>query len=382
MTTTDDRAPAAPGDLRLPPCPLPRPGDPVAWYEGRVLRHGTLLGSTYDGRPYIKGNDGLDNPLPGFDRIRIEDPEHPVAPMWRSLPPGGLICKPTDQERACLHKYADQTVPGGATPYRVSHEIWMRGFEVFLSGSQVRQNMAGDGGIGSELVTTMPPNRLRQMIVDMYGAAQTDGGDEAEIDAGELAAQAGRVRIGGQESSSDPYMTVRAFRSNPPGTLTSIYGASFKLDMDFGDFACNALYYDLENKVFIDPSGHGLHDAAACCLRPVLDKDRQPPEYLAYVGLAVLRQYLLHYTLCAGSENMLLSFIAEGLPSMDSFGLKAALQAEVIDRVRSDPIGRGYSAKEIMDGMESFFAKFHRKDLWDKYVFPQLGGLDLGGSRP
>jgi hypothetical protein len=368
--------------LRLPPCPLPRPGDCVAWYEARVLRRGTLLGSTYDCRPYISGSDGLTNPVPGFDRVRVEDPEHPVGPMWRSLPSDGIIAKASEQECALLREFADRIVPGGATPYKLAHEIWMRGFEVFLAGPHVRENLAGEGGTGAELVTTMPPGRLRQMIVDMYGVAQTDGAEAARIDTGWLAARAGQVRVGGQEGTTDPYTIVRAFRYNQPGTPNSIYGASFERDMAYGDFSCNALYYDLENEVFVDPSGHGLEDAAACCLRPVLEVDCQTPEYLAYVGLRILRQYLLHYTLCPGYEETLLALLSEGLPAMKSLELRAALQAEVIDHVRSDPEGRDYSDEEIMDGMEDFFTKFHIKDLWDKYIFPCLGDLKLEGSGP
>lgn len=384
MATTDERAIVAAAALDPPRCLFPRPGDSVVWYEGGVLRHGELLGSTYDGRPYIKGSDGLTNPVPGFDRIRLDDPRHPVEPMWQALPSGGLICKPTASERASMRRLADQTVPGGATPRKLADEIWLRGFEVFMAGPQVRLNLAGSHGKGAELVTAMPPDRLRQMIVDMYGEAHSDArGDArggARIDAGELSARAGRVRVGGQPGTSDPFTTVRGFRSNRPGTLISVYGASFAEDMRYGDFACNAVYYDLRNEVFIDPSGHGLEDAAASCLRPVLDENDQTPQTLAYVGLNVLAQYLLRFKLHAGSESKLLGFLADGLATLDSTQRIAALQAVVIDHVRSDAAGRGYGAKEIVDRMRGFFTEFGREDLWDQYVFPCLGELDLGGS--
>lgn len=379
-TVNNTRVTVAADSLRLPPCPLPRPGESVAWYEGRVLRSGVLVGCTYDGRPYITASDGLSDPVSSFDRIRVGDPEHPIKPMWRSLPPNGSISRADDQESASLRRLADQTVPGGATAYKLAHEIWMRGFEVFLTGPEVRVTLAGEGGTGAELVTTMPPSRLRQVIVDMYGARQTDGADQAEIDAGELAGRAGKVRVGGQEGTTDPYMIVRSFRQNQPGTTRSIYGASFQQDMAFGDFACNSIYYDLENAVFIDPSGHGLEDAAACCLRPVLDRDRQDPQYLGYIGLQILRQYLLHYTLCAGYEETLLAFLTQGIPAIDRLGLRAALQAEVIDPLRNGQAGNRYSPRQIMEGMQDFFIKFHMKNLWDKYIFPSLGDLDLGDS--
>jgi hypothetical protein len=359
----------------------------VAWYEGRVLRRGELLGSTYEDRPYIRASDDLVNPVSSYDRIRFDDPDHPVDPMWRSLPPDGFISKPDADRCASLRRLADKVVPSGATPYKIAHEIWLRGFEVFLTGSHVRDNIAGQLDTGIELVTTMPPGRLRQMIVDMFGAAHTDGTDPAKpdpvkLDAGKLAALAGKVRVGGQEGTPDPFVIVRVFRNNQPGNSNSIYGASFELDMAYGDFACNALYYDLENEKLIDPSGHGIDDMATCCLRLVLDENRQSQEDLAYVGLAVLQQYLVHYALCPGDEDRMLALLERGLPALDRYGLIAALQAKVINRVRSDPAGRDYSKKDILDGMEGFFTKFNRKDLWDTYIFPLLGYLDLGGSGP
>jgi hypothetical protein len=364
MMTVGVREIVAVDTLQLPPCPLPRPGDSVIWYEDSVRQHGRLLGSTYEGHPYIQMEDGGTDPVDSFDSIRVEKPDQAVGPMWLSLPADGTICRPTTEECDSLMEFTRQIVPPGRSHYELACEIWMRGFEVFFDGPQVREILAGKSCGEAELVTTMPLDRLRRIVLDMYGERQTDAG---EVNVGELARRAGRFRVGGLDDTTDPYMEIRTFRYSRPGTIVAIYGASFERDMAFGDFSCNALYFDPINQVLIDPSGHGLDDARVCCLRPVLNDTLMSVIEKALIGLRIIRQSLMNYTLCPGYETRLLSLVRD-LPAVPRMELAAALQAEVIDRLPEDPA-------KVLREMEAFFVKFGMKEIWDKNIQPCLEDL-------
>jgi hypothetical protein len=355
--------------LRMPTCRIPRPGDRIAWYQPGVLQRGTLLGHTWNGEPFIKPDYGSRNRLPNFDMIRIDEPAAAVGPIWCSVGPSDIV-RPTDSERARLHELADRKIPPGVMHSELLTAIWDWGFEAFLSGWSVGDVLAGSPSRDAEIVTTMPVNRLRQLIVDMY--------DAKRIIDGEAMWQAGCFRIGNLASIAEQYLQVRAFRYYAPGTTDAVFGASFKHDMALGTFSCCAVYYDLMNDILIDPSGLGVKDAEACLLRPVMDFGQISGEDKARIGLQLIarcmtaerddsagdHQLCRRYHLADDAEPLLLELV-DSLKLLPAKELAANLTGKVFARMPGDEQAK-------WDKFHDWLKGFDRKDLWNDHIEPIL----------
>jgi tRNA nucleotidyltransferase/poly(A) polymerase len=79
--------------------------------------------------------------------------------------------------------------------------------------------------------------------------------------ADERALRNGHLRLGGRPGSREPFADLSAFKFTHPGEQNAIFSADVARDLGFRDFACNAVYYDPINHVYIDPSGVGITDA-------------------------------------------------------------------------------------------------------------------------
>jgi hypothetical protein len=353
MKITESRMAIPPDTLRVPSCPLPRPGDTVVWYQNSVRYRGELVGHTSDGRPCIRPDTGAVNRVLTFDAIRIDLPERAVGPIWQSLPPTAIVVRPTTAEQQVLRQLTARLVPPGFSHAALAEEIWQRGFEVFLSGSTIRKALAGEPCRDAEVVTTMPLDRLHHMVVDMYG--------EAQVTMGELDRPSGHLRVGGLPSTTDPYADIRIFRYEMPGTVDAIFGASFARDIMYGDFACNAVYYEPINGVLIDPTGHGLDDATESCLRPVYDATYRSPQEKAEMGLRLIKHRILGYKMADGHKDQLAELI-QTLPALPTITLIAGLQAEIFtDHPKNI---------ETWQLVKDEFVSLDLDDIWNEYVSP------------
>jgi hypothetical protein len=306
------------GTLRLPSCPIPRPGDDVLWYEGGILQHGVLMGSTQLGAPRIQRDSGLTIDLISYDSIRTADHQKPDQPMWLSLPPGS-IWRPTSEESVSLTRLGDHTVYPGPSHRELAFEIWTRGFEVFFTGEPLRKALLKNDITDAELITTMPIGRLRTLLEDMYGEEQLFVADPRSDN--------GRIRVGTVVGSLGPFVNVSLFRIDFANKEYA-YGSSFDAEVSFSDFAFNAVYFDPINKALIDPTGNGLSDARDRYLRPVPWADAMPASEKVSIGLEVIRQCLLGCTLCPGHEKELLRLV-QILDSLTVIDLANAFKIKV-----------------------------------------------------
>lgn len=234
-------------ELKIPPCPLPRPGEAVQWFtEARPLT-GTVVGHNVAGEAVVRNQFGNDNSK-RFEELRLSNPFVRAQPNWFDLPPGGKIVAPADDVIDRLSTLLHQPIPPGPSYFNLIEEIWGRGFEVFLVGGTVRDALVGAAPNDVDLVTTMPLARIKQFLRSMYKA------DPSGFE------RRGYVRIGGAPKSGDPFIDLKVFSDSLSGTKHAQFGVGFASDMKHRDFACNAVYYDAINQVLIDPSGRGIDE--------------------------------------------------------------------------------------------------------------------------
>src|SRR5262249_28389701 len=130
--------PVDPRSLRLPECPIPRPGDRVCWYSGARLVQGQLTGHDGDGRPLIINELGNGGGRDSFDQIRLVDPFRRRGPNWMYLDPCARIVRPPADIRERFRSLLCGAIPPGPTALDLAREIWNRGFETFVVGGTVR----------------------------------------------------------------------------------------------------------------------------------------------------------------------------------------------------------------------------------------------------
>lgn len=264
---TYERAQKPHAEIRLPPCPLPRPGDKVTWFEAARRRTGHLTGHTGDAHPIVLGTFGGEIHAPSFNALRVEDPFDRKGPLWERLSPD-VLWTPTTDEDARFSKALDRIIPPGLTYMDLVEEVWKRGFEVFVVGGTVRDIISGSSPNDIDLVTTMPLRLALDVLRPMF-----------RDDKLQVHPTTGFCRVGGTPKSGDPFIDLKMMCLDNPGTESARFGADLQADLMQRDFACNALYYDPINKVILDPHGSGIADAEQKKLTIVSDSKKKKEIY-------------------------------------------------------------------------------------------------------
>jgi hypothetical protein len=245
-----------PTEMRLPPCPIPRPGEQVQWFAAARPMFGTVLGHDAHGLAIVRDQFDNDRHVP-FDDIRLCDPFNRSLPNWHFLPSDGLLLKPDSSTIDLFKRSMSPAIPPGPTYQELAEEIWSRGFEIFLVGGTVRDILAGQIANDIDLVTTMPLSRMVGFLQEMFRTKESGTG------------KYGFIRLGERPESGDPFIDLKVFSNSMSGTEYATFGVGFARDVGYRDFACNAVYYDPVNEVIIDPTGHGVNDCANTTLRLV-----------------------------------------------------------------------------------------------------------------
>jgi hypothetical protein len=363
MATPAERQPVKPADLELPTRPIPRPCDRVVWYENGRPKKGTLLGSTLAGKALIEKDENGFRIDQLFGSIRNaegdERGEHDTRgqPAWMSLTEDAIICRPTEAESKKLDQLIGNKIQPGeehATHAQLAREIWIRGFEVFFAGKPLREALTRTPGKDADLITTMPRSWIRILLDGMYG---TDRVKEETPQP-----WSGIFTIGNTVGSVNAFSYVRFFRWAFEDNVY-LYGANFKDEGSFTDFTFNAIYYDSQNKVLIDPTGHGLDDAYNCCLRPMGWSGQLPERDKKAIGFEILRHLLLGYTLCADRQAELLTAVSEAV-QVEEDDLCGPL-AKAFD-------GLGLSSNDILNKIGEFFVLHELSELFQNNVQPAI----------
>jgi hypothetical protein len=258
MTEVTEREILKREDLKLPNCPIPRPGEEVVWYTDAARRTGVYLGYGPGSRPIVNSDLGFPDILRSFEDIRLLNPENRLGPIWDTLP-AGTIHRPYVEETTKFKELLLRKIPPGPSYLELIHEIWYRGFEVFLVGGTVRDIIAGGESKDVDLVTTMPLKLALPLLTNMFrGTPSIDDKN-------------GFVRLGGTPKSRDPFIDLKCFVYKEPGTDQAVFSGNFDRDIRHRDFACNSVYYDPVNNALFDPRQRGIQTAEERVLEVVCD---------------------------------------------------------------------------------------------------------------
>jgi hypothetical protein len=313
-------ASVSPSELRLPDCPIPRPGDRVCWYTGGHPVSGLMTGHDIDGEAKIIDEFG-NGITKRFEEIRLRTPLARVGPNWCSLPSAGKLLRPNDPTRARFAELLGKLIPPGLRYIDLATEIWSRGFEIFLVGGTVRDVLSGAAPNDVDFVTTMPLERIKKILPSMLRYTPT------------LAKERGYVRIGGKPESGDPFVDLKVFSNSLVGTPEATFGVGFERDVAHRDFACNAVYYDPINEILIDPTGIGVADAQASQLS-LICASADVHQY-AQIFIRTFKFSLRGFTITPPTLTKLKGELAQAIPSMNNAIRVRYLRTQLFGKCKS-----------------------------------------------
>jgi hypothetical protein len=344
-------------ELKLPNCPIPRPGDDVVWYTDSVLHKGILEGHGTEGRPHVRSEFNYSCVLDSFDVIRLADPTKKRGPAWEYLPTNGKIYAATASEQNAFGKLLSRPVPPGPKYVELLTEIWSRGFEIFVVGGTVRDVLAGKDTHDVDLVTTMPLNRAASLLKVMYRKHP------------EISGKNGYVRLGGVPKWGDPFIDLKMFSLAMPGSDAAIFGSDFGCDVGQRDFSCNAIYYDPINASLIDPSGRGISDAAGKKLCLVCDSNIRRPKQRAQIVIRFIKFRMRGFEATVETLETIRNVYLPELASMDGSERLRYMRAQLINKCR--PAERQQSLSHFQETMVALGAEAE----WNAYFEPLKGDL-------
>lgn len=336
-----------PNELRLPPSPIPRPGERVVWHVASALMQGEVLGHDKSGNAVIKNDFGPEQ-HERFDDVRLESPFNRALPNWHSLPEGGRLLKPGEAQLELFRQTLKQVIAPGPMYIELAEEIWGRGFEIFLVGGTVRDVLSGRVANDIDFVTTMPLNRMIGFLKRMF-RTDADGYDKR-----------GYIRLGGKPSSGDPFIDLKVFSDALPGTKDATFGVGFDRDVAFRDFACNAVYFDPINEVIIDPTGHGVRDCESLTLRLV--NGRHDRHQKAQVLIRAVKFVARGFEVTEETRGRLVEEYLPSVPAMPTEQRKQYFRTQVMSKHKTSEA----KMTAVGDFKTSLGRLFEPGD-WDKY---------------
>lgn len=354
------RTPKPRATLVLPPCPIPRPGEEVTWFEAARRESGVLTGHTGTAQPIVRGKYDREYHLQSFQTLRVVDPFKRRGPVWDYLPDTSLW-EPAEDEIARFEAALSTKIPPGHGYIDLIEEIWSRGFEVFLVGGTVRDILAGEKANDVDLVTSMPLALALDVLRPMF-----------RNNALNVQPHTGFCRLGGTPASGDPFIDLKMVCLDNLGTPNAQFGADLSTDVAHRDFACNALYYDPKNKVIIDPSGSGLADVQTRKLTLVSDRGRQSSVEAAKMAIRFFKFVSRGYAPADSAIPVIRERYVLELASMPKSQLIGYTRTQILAKHES----ASWPAK--MDSFRQAMSDLGYDNEWARFFAPVLDDLSRG----
>lgn len=341
-------------ELRLPMCPIPRPGDEVCWYSDAVMFSGTLWGHALDGLPVVRSEFGNMYRLPTYDQLRFMDPESRLAPNWHFINQQASIMSPTDDEIREFDRLLSQRTPPGPQYIELFYEIWSRGYEIFLVGGTVRDVLSNTPTNDVDVVTSMPLQKSLPLIQSMYRSKPS------------ISKENGFVRIGGSPGSGDPFIDLKMFSHSDLGTSNAIFGNNLDLDLEHRDFACNSIYYDPINKALIDPSGRGITDAENRILFVVCNTSRRIAFMLGQIGIRFFKFRSFGFTATTGTDEIILRDFVPAIQAIPRSVRMRYLKTQLLSKKPR------HEHRDLIQEFKSQMIGYGEREVWDQYFQPYV----------
>lgn len=336
-------------NIQLPPCPLPRPGDEVTWFQSARRETGVLTGHTGDAIPIVKGEFEREHRPLSFHAVRLLDPFQRKGPVWDDLPESSLL-SPTPEEIKEFDDALSITIPPGQTYLALIEEIWNRGFEVFLVGGTVRDVIAGRGAYDVDLVTTMPLKLGLDVLRPMFQNKKLA-----------VHPTTGYCRIGGRPSDGDPFIDLKMVCLDNLGTPNARFGADLITDVAHRDFACNSLFYDPKNQLIVDPTETGVIDAEEKILTIVANRDLKSDREAAKIAIRYFKFIARDYMPQADTIEILKrKYVPE---------LAALKGSEIISYTRTQVLSKSIESEweSKLDNFRKAMLEYGYAEEWEKY---------------
>ena len=347
--------------MKIPPSFTPRPGEEVVAYQGKAKFKGKFVGyNTSDGL-IIRSNNNfivIDNHL----MIRPDKPFARAVPCWERYIISEQFIPATHEEKDKLGDLLNQKITPGPSYIEFITEIWSRGYETFLVGGAIRDVINGGAPNDVDMVTTMPLNLLEPLAKSMFG----DNGTSRKRENGFMSVGLDAADYKNR-NIYDPLIDVKNFFSFAPGTSNAQFGADIDYDYKLRDFACNSIYYEPINEVFIDPSGLGLEDAKAKRLNLVREGDDDHPRYKkAEIAFRYIKFIKRGYS---PSDECRLDFNNTILPIFGSVGQSQAIALFKKHFFKGVPLtDRGEVLVEIKELMFRYDCEVVWSSRYEKFV--------------
>jgi hypothetical protein len=340
-------------DLKLPDCPLPRPGEEVVWYTDAVKRTGVYLGYGPGSKPIVDSKLGFNDRLNNFAGLRLLHPEKRVGPIWSNLPEG-TIRRPHEAETAKFMTLLLRVIPPGLRYMELIHEIWYRGFEVFLVGGTVRDVIAGGEPKDVDLVTTMPLTLALPFLKNMFR-------NEPSIDY-----KNGFVRLGGTPRSGDSFIDLKSFVYKEPGTNQAVFAGDFQMDVKHRDFACNSVYYDPVNNALFDPRECGIRTAEEKTLEIVCDWTLRGPYHRATIVIRFCKFVTRGFKFTDQTATELHTYFLTDLNAMEASRIVDYVNTQLFSK--SPPGARA----DLLAALKQAFIDLRAESIWRARIEPAL----------
>lgn len=338
-----------PAEIRLPPCPLPRPGDQVTWFQSARRETGILTGHTGNGKPIIVGKFQREHRPRSFHAVRLVDPFDRRGPVWEDLPRSALWLA-TPEEKQKFEEALTTVIPPGQSYLTLIDEIWSRGFEVFLVGGTVRDVVAGHTANDVDLVTTMPLSLGLDVLRPMF--------EDYKLSVHE---STGYCRIGGRPADGDPFIDLKMVCLDNLGTANARFGADLSTDVSHRDFACNALFYEPKNAVIVDPTERGLQDIEDQLLTIVANRKIKSDKEAGKIAIRGFKFIARGYE---PTDETLSELRQSYIPS-----LSALKGSEIVGYTRTQVLSKAKKEdkEEKLDRFRRAMLDFDFQKVWEKH---------------
>lgn len=245
-----------------------------------------------------------------------------------------------------------QRIPPGPAYKDLVTEIWARGYEVYLVGGTVRDVLGGYPSHDVDLVTSMPLRHARGLLRAMYRSEPSIDGEN------------GFVRLGGAPGGGVPFIDLKMFSQQNPGTPDAIFGSEFAADVAHRDFACNAIYYDPVNEALIDPTGRGIRDAESRTLSVVCDRKRRSAFHLARIVVRFFKFTSRGFSVDGNAADEIRRSFIPCFTALTPMNLVSYMRAQVLGKAPKT------AHADELERFRLAMVDFGQAQLWEVHIAP------------